>query len=332
MQGVSTPEPIGPSRLSNDRLALLAKVATMYHEHGIRQPLIAQRLHLSQSRVSRLLKEAVEVGVVRTIVVPPPGSFPDLEERIRARYDLADVVVTDTAAEDDYSLLAALGSSAAAFLETTLSASDRVGISSWSASLLATVDAMLPRPTRSAQEIVQVIGGVGNASAQVKATHLADRLARVTGSTPVYLPAPGIVASALVRDALLDDPALAHLGDAWRSLTTLLAGIGTLTPSPLLQSSGNAISEVDADQLRTLGAVGDVCLRFFDASGALVDSSLERRVVGIGSDELRRVPRKIGVAGGAAKFDAILGAVRGHWVDVLITDHGTARRLDVPAD
>src|SRR5687767_15095071 len=41
-----------------DRLRLLTKVARLYHEQGVRQPEIATRLHVSQARVSRLLKEA----------------------------------------------------------------------------------------------------------------------------------------------------------------------------------------------------------------------------------------------------------------------------------
>ena len=39
-----------------DRLALMSKVARLYHEQGIRQPEIADRLGLSLSRVSRLLR------------------------------------------------------------------------------------------------------------------------------------------------------------------------------------------------------------------------------------------------------------------------------------
>jgi DNA-binding transcriptional regulator LsrR (DeoR family) len=324
---VTINEPLAYTRLSKDRMSLLAKVATMYHEHGIKQPEIAERLHLSQSRVSRLLKEAQAAGVVRTIVVPPAGTYPELEEQVRQKYDLSDVIVTDTPSDDDYSLLTSLGSAGAAYLETTLTGSDHVGISSWSATLLATVDAMLPRTVRTAEEIVQVIGGVGNSSVQVKATHLTDRLARVTGAKPVYLPAPGIVSTAAVRDALLADPNLVHLNQAWDDLTTVLAGIGSLTPSPLLKSSGNAISEDETEQLRVKGAVGDVCLRFFDADGVLIESDLNQRVVGIESDRLRAVPRKIGIAGGTVKFEAIRGAARGKWIDVLITDRTTAERL-----
>jgi len=208
-----------------------------------------------------------------------------------------------------------------------LTATDRVGISSWSSTLLATVDSMTPRTVRSAAEIVQVIGGVGNPSVQVQATHLTDRFARVTGASPRFFPAPGIVSSAAVRDALLEDAYIRDLAAEWKNLSVVLAGIGSLQPSPLLKDSGNAISEADLDALRAVGAVGDVCLRFFDADGNLVDTELNDRVVGISSDDLRAVQRTVGIAGGERKFEAIRAAARGNWVDVLITDLETARKL-----
>jgi DNA-binding transcriptional regulator LsrR (DeoR family) len=39
------------------------------------------------------------------------------------------------------------------------------------------------------------------------------------------------------------------------------------------------------------------------------------------------VERRIGVAGGAAKLAAIRGAVRGRWINILITDVEVARAL-----
>jgi DNA-binding transcriptional regulator LsrR (DeoR family) len=318
------------SRLPADRMSLLTKVARMYHEQHIRQPEIAQRLHISQSRVSRLLKEAVNLGVVRTIVVSPPGVHSQLEDVIRDRFGLADVVVggdDSASSDDDNALLATLGSAGAAYLETTLSEKDDIGVSSWSSTLLAVVDAMTPQRTRLARSAVQLLGGVGDPSVQVKATHLTDRLARVTGAEARYFPAPGIVARKSVRDALLEDPYVSEVASAWNGLSVALVGIGSLKPSPLLQSSGNAISEKDQDSLRELGAVGDVCLHFFGADGALVESELEDRVIGISGTQLRAIPRTIGIAGGARKVDAIRAAALGGWIDVLITDVETARRL-----
>src|SRR3954453_13634707 len=69
-----------------EHIRLLTKIARMYHERGIRQPQIAAQLNVSQARVSRLLKQAVELGIVRTIVISPPGLHGDLEEAIEAKY------------------------------------------------------------------------------------------------------------------------------------------------------------------------------------------------------------------------------------------------------
>jgi DNA-binding transcriptional regulator LsrR (DeoR family) len=73
--------------------------------------------------------------------------------------------------------------------------------------------------------------------------------------------------------------------------------------------------------------VGDVCLRFFDASGRPLVTELDARVIGMELRQLRGVSRCVGVAGGFRKFAAILGALRGRWINVLITDRRTAERL-----
>src|SRR5688572_17878466 len=85
--GYGVPEP--------QQLRLLARVARMYHERGLKQPQIAAELHLSQPRVSRLLKQAVDLGVVRTTVTLPPGVYTDLEDQLQYKYGLRDVVVVD---------------------------------------------------------------------------------------------------------------------------------------------------------------------------------------------------------------------------------------------
>lgn len=318
---------------TNDRLPLITKVAKLYHESRLRQPEIAERLNLSQSRVSRLLKQAADTGIVRTVVVSPDGLYSDIEHALAEKYGLIDAVVAESLVEDEPSLLGALGSVAASYLEYTLAEHERLGISSWSATLLATVNSMKPPATmRLASEVVQVIGGVGRPEVQVQATHLTDQLARVTGGAPKFFPAPGIVGSPQAHDVLMDDRYLGSMTAEWANLTTLLAGVGTLQPSPLLASSGNAVDAAEGAVLQSAGAVGDVCLRFFDSRGVAVATELDDRILGISRETLRAVPRRIGVAGGARKFAAIRGAVLGGWINILITDRTTAMRLLLDGD
>jgi DNA-binding transcriptional regulator LsrR (DeoR family) len=162
---------------------------------------------------------------------------------------------------------------------------------------------------------------------QLQATRLTSDLAERTGAQPIFLPAPGIVDTASVRRAMLKDRSVREAVTAWDSLTDVLVGIGSIEPSPLLVQSGNALPADDLAQLGRLGAVGDVCFRFFDERGVLVRSEIDQRVVGITPAQLLGVPRRIGVAGGRRKHAAIRAAIAGGWVNVLITDLDTARHL-----
>jgi DNA-binding transcriptional regulator LsrR (DeoR family) len=307
------------------RLALMTKVARLYHEQSVRQPEIAERLGLSQSMVSRLLRDAGRMGIVRTIVVPPAGTHSDLETGLIDRFGLLDAVVADTPADDGPELLLGLGAAGASLFERLLRDGDRVGLSTWSSSLLAVVDAMAPGP--AAGVVVQLLGGIGNPQVQLSANRLTERLASVTGAEPYVLSAPGVVASRELRDQLLSDTYLRGVVDLWDDLSVALVGIGSLQPSPLLKDSGNTVSEEDMATLREHGAVGDVCLHFFDEQGGEVDGELGDRVLGIAADAYRRIPRRVGVAGGVRKFEAIRASVLGGWVNVLVTDVTTARGM-----
>jgi DNA-binding transcriptional regulator LsrR (DeoR family) len=123
------------------------------------------------------------------------------------------------------------------------------------------------------------------------------------------------------------DSTVLQVSSRWPNLTMAMVGIGALEPSPLLRRSGNSIAEEDQEKLRLSGAVGDVCLRFFDENGDLVSSDLDDRVIGVQPDALRAIPRRIAVAGGERKVAAIRGALRGRWINVLVTDVRTARAL-----
>ena len=308
-------------------LRLMARVARLYHEQGMRQAEIADRLDLSQSRVSRLLKQAEKEGIVRTTVAVPQGFFPDLEERLQFLYGLREVVVVDCDADDDDDALRAIGAAGASYLETTVSSGEVVGISSWSETLLTMVGNMHPLARSVAAGVVQILGGVGNPGAEKHAIRLTGRLAELLGGEPRFLPAPGVAGSEAGRRALLDDPFVATAMGWMNEVTLALVGIGALQPSELLSQSGNTFTAGELEELRELGAVGDICMRFFDADGVPVASPLDGRVIAMDLDQLKQPRRTVGLAGGPRKFAAIQGAVRGRFINVLITDRFTAERL-----
>ena len=269
-----------------------------------------------------MLKEAGRLGIVRTIVAPPDGLHTELEERLVEAFGLADAVVVDGDGLGE-EVARALAPATAAYLDVTLTGGDTLGISSWSETLLEASLLIRPRPAPVADRVIQLMGGVGSPGVQMHATRLMARFADITGGTPV-LCRPRRPSSRPGCAPRLRDPGVAAVTSQWADVTMALVGIGASTPSPLLARSGNAISEADQAGLVAAGAVGDVCLRYYDADGALVDWVLGDRVIGIDADTLRAVPRRVGVGGGARKHEAIRGALRGGWLSVLITDHETA--------
>lgn len=323
---MQSPEPLRQSSAADGQVRLMTKVAHMYHEQGIRQADIAYALHISQARVSRLLKKAVDVGLVKTIVLVPPDVHTDLEQALEQEFGLLEAVVVDVEGEEP-DILRGLGSAGAHYLEATLTGGERIGISSWSQTLLSVLDRLRPFKVRGADTIVQLVGGVGVSSVQAEANRLLSELARLVGASPTFVPAPGLVGTEVIRQGLLADPAMDAVAHEWDSLTLALVGIGSLQPSQLLQDSGNAIATADQEKLLAAGAVGDVCHRFFTADGQLVASDLDTRVVGIAADSYRAVPRRIGIAGGRRKHAAIEAAIRGGWVNVVLTDVATAKAL-----
>lgn len=309
-----------------DELRLITKVARLYHEQGLRQPEIVNRLDLSQATVSRLLKRAQQEQIVRITVNAPHGTHPELEEALQSAYGLKEAIVVDTAGDYDQ-IVRDIGAAAAFYVGTTLKPREIVGISSWSATLLAMVDAMHAASRASGVRVLQILGGVGSPGAEVHAAHLTRRLASLVRGKAVFLPAPGVVGSADARRVLLKDQFVLEAMRLFEGVSLALVGIGALEPSRLLAASGNVFSPRELRVLKKHGAVGDVCLRFFDSGGKPVATPLDDRVIGMDLPQLRRVKRAVGIAGGRRKLAAIRGAVAGGFVNVLITDRFTAERL-----
>jgi DNA-binding transcriptional regulator LsrR (DeoR family) len=305
----------------------MTKVARLYYEHHLRQPEIARQLSLSQAMVSRLLSAAQKEGIVRTTVMVPTGVYSELEEQLVARYNLKDAVVADCPIDSESEVLRAVGSAAAGYLEATLGPDEIVGISSWSETLLRTVASMQPRRRSGKSRVVQILGGIGAPTAEVHAIRLTQQLASLLGAEPHFLTAPGVAASPAAATAYLSEPNVHETMQYFGQITVALVGIGALHPSRLLGESGNVFSKEELDALKGLGAVGDICMHFFDTHGGNLTSALNDRVVGMSLDQLRRVPRTIGIAGTQQKCEAIRGALEGRLVTTLVTDRFTAERL-----
>lgn len=315
-----------PSRLDIQQMRLISKAARLHHIQGKRQAEIAADMGVSQASVSRFLALAEELGIVRTIVVPPEGLYPDLEEGLAAVYGLQAAYVVDISAREN-GLEQVLGAASAQCLSKELSGGPVLGLTSWSTTLRAMAGQMEPRTGSGIERVVEMLGDLGSPRLQHEAALATQQVARALDAEPVFLRTPGVMPSAELRKIALGD---AHVQAALRLLDQVdiaFVGVGPADFHGPLEEGDNFFTAQQLAEVRDAGAVGQLHQRFIDAEGNAVPTALDELVVGITLEQLRRVKRKIVVAGGVAKHTSLAAALAGKWIDVLVTDVNSANAL-----
>jgi len=315
---------------STDHERLLVKVSRLYYEQELTQTEISKRLRLSRQKVQRLLQQAKDQGIVQITIRPVIGAFPEVERMLEAHFGLQEAVIVETTNfEDQYVVAREAGVGAADYLMRVAQPHDSIVIS-WGGSLLGMVNAMYGGSQRSDLDgikVIQGLGGLGDPNKEVHAADLTRRLAQVLGGEAVLLPTPAVAGTREARDTYFEDPFVSQILEQARSATLAVMGIGAPRLDSILMREGRIVSCQDLESLKHKGAVGDINLRFFDENGRIVQSNFDERVIGLTLDEIQRIERVVGVAGGAAKVPAIRGALAGKLVDVLVTDQITAQQV-----
>jgi len=308
-----------------ERTELLAQVASLYYEDDLTQAEVARRIGISRSTISRLLHEARDAGVVEITIHYPWKTAPEIEHDLTTCLHLRQARVLVGRGRPYEEILRGLGVLAARYIENILVEGTILGIS-WGTAVYSTVRALRP-DRRLPITVVQMIGAVGTGDPLIDGPDLARLLANVYGGEYRYLHAPLIVEDTHVREALLQEPRIHETLSLARRADVALVGIGSLVPEVSSLLRAGYLDQEALDQLRAQGAVGDVCARHYDAQGHVLDIELNHRIVGIELERLHSIEQVIGVAGGEAKAEAILGALRGGHVNVLVTDDAAARKV-----
>jgi deoxyribonucleoside regulator len=311
--------------MANDRLELLAEVATLYYEEGLTQEEIAHELDISRSNISRLLAEARRKGVVQITIHYPWKTVPSLQTALVERFGLTAARVLVAANRSYDQLLPGLGTLAARYLEGILPQRGVLGIS-WGTTIYHVVRAL--RPTERPEiDVVQMIGALGLGDPVIDGPELARLLAEFLGARYHYLHAPLLIEDDTAREALVHTGRIRETLDLASRADLALVGIGSIVPPLSGAIRSGYVDEEWQAVLRRHGAVGDICSQFFDIHGQPLDIPFNHWVIGVDLAEIKRIPCVIGVAGGRFKAPALRGVLRGGYLDVMVTDDEAAREV-----
>ncbi len=325
MSGVAGRKPRPRGRDAPDRNQQLAYVASLYYEGRRSQAEIGAELGLSRSMISRMLDDAHRRGLIEIRINWPLTTIPEMEQRLKQAYGLRGAKVVDATGLPYTTMLKQLGAAASIELRSLLCDGMVISVA-WGSALWETVLAMHPA-TWDGLEVVQCIGALGQVDAPADGPALAQLLAQRLGGRYRYLHAPLVVDTEALCRGLLADRSIAETLALAAQADVALVGVGTiyLEHSSLIRAG--YLSAEGVQELRGLGAVGDICARYFDLHGQAVNAPIDRRIVGIGLEALQRIPTVMAVAGGAVKAQSLLGALRGEYLDILVTDRAAAQFL-----
>ncbi len=311
--------------MSEDKIALLAKVASLYYEKNLTQAEIAQRLNISRPQVSRLLAEGRQEGVVEIIIHHPAPKSSSLEQELRDCFALKEIKILVSGPIGYAQLVERLGVLAARHMEERLVDDMILGIS-WNTGVYQVVNAL--RAARQKKvTVVQLTGAVGSINPLIDGPDLTRWLAQTLGGQYKYLPAPLLVESPATREALLQDRAIRESMALLDQMDMALIGIGSLSPALSSLLLAGYITEAELREIIRQGGVGDICSYHFDLRGQVLPLELHQRLIGVSLETLKKTPYVIGVGGGIDKASALLGVLRLGVLDCLVTDEIAARAV-----
>lgn len=296
--------------------------ARLYYS-GMSQAEVAERLHVARPTVSKLLQHAKKRGFVRVQIIDPREQDECIIETLTARYDLLELVLVSPAGSSPRAIRESLGHAGATLLKNLVRDGDTIGIVP-SRTISAVSDAMEPTSRRGVT-LVQVSNGLINGPSSSEFTRALHHLASTLSAGFTAVSAPSFLKSASQINQLMAIPHVNRVKQLADSSRIVLYTVGAIEDDLELIKSV-PLSEHDRFALKHR-AVGDICGRFVDCRGRVCLPDFNNRTLGITLPELRAKEQKVLVAGGDSKTAVILTALENGYVNRLVTDVETARKL-----
>lgn len=314
--------------ITDEHRHLLETISQLFYMEHLNQQEISDKVFISRSQISRLLQEARDRGIVEINIHFSARRNYTMEAQLVSRFGLGSAFVMSPFQDlDPGNSTKRFYSMGASVLESHLHSNMVFGIT-WGSSVAGIIHALAPQKDVSSVKIVQVMGSSMMDNPSIDAHELMQILAGKLSASPYYMPAPLIIPDSAAYTALTHDAQIQSMMNLASFCDVLLTGIGTMRNAMISQHPwlGYMTPEM-LTELNEKKAVGSICARFFDINGTILDCSWNKYCVGITLDKIRKMEHIVAVAHGVEKADAIIGALRGEFVNTLITDSETCAAI-----
>ena len=280
-------------------------------------------MEMSRWKIGRVIKDARERGLITITINHPQVDLTGIEIKLAKKFDLKQTIVVDINEFSGNSPLDQIGTVGAQYLATIIPRYQILGVT-WGLTM-SHVAKCLPKIEPVGLELAQIGGGIGTIEGTDNPA-LTTMLGQKMSANAHIIQAPIIVRNKSIRDTLFKENKIRQTIEIAKRADIVMFGVGLVSTESLLWQSG-FLGPEEATKLKKAGAVGAICGRFFNDQGKQCWQTLADRTIGLSLDELKKIKHKILIAVGKEKLQAILGALKGNIVDVLIVDKETAHQL-----
>ena len=305
--------------------SLIAEICRMHYLDNLSQNEISSNLRISKSAVSRLLKEGRNKGIVTFHIKDYEDRLSSLEGKLEQSFKLKEVVVvSDEGIISEESIKKKVAKAAAILLQRRIRENDTIAVS-WGTTL-AEVAKALNHPSYLNIDIVPLLGGIDITGRDIHSNEIARQASEAFKGKYYVLNAPVFVSNLQIKEAFEKEKSIKAVIDKAKSADIAVVGIGSPKQSSTMIKRGY-FSFKEFAKLTDKGVVGDICTNFYDIQGNILNLSLHNKMIGLGLKELKHIPIVIGVACCEAKKKAILGALRGGHINIIVTNKKVAEYL-----
>lgn len=306
------------------QLSFMTEVASMYYEKNMTQAEIAKKLYISRTKVARLLKKARDKGIVEIKINHMLNRNFYLEDWLKEQFNLQKVILYDSRGKATKENQDGVIKLAAEYIEQSINKEMIIGIS-WGHTVMKTVD-LLSNTHKIPINIVEIMGSASSANILCNGNNIANKLASKYNGYAHNLNAPLFV-DVDMKERLEKNPIVAKSLSMVAKADLVITSVGTLNQDSTASPWTGYITKQMLKELEDQDAVGCIGARFFDREGKILDNEWNKHCIGMNLADLKKIKEVILVAEGQDKVDALLGALKGGFVDVLISDSVTIQEM-----
>lgn len=311
----------------SDDQAFLTEISRLYYKEDLSQSEIAKKYAISRSFVSKLLKKSRDLGLVSIHILEENEPL-FLSNELKQKFPVRQVIVVPSGSPDAGTADTGrrVGEKAAEYLESLLQDNLRIDLE-WGTSLYHMIEYFTPLLHYENIEVIQMHGVIESPTLDIEGFSLVQKLAKKLGARTRVLQAPMMIEDKNLRDRLISERKISETLEAAKLADIACIGIGTNQQGTNVLTQAGYLSREESHSIKERGGTAMVSGWFIDLQGNCIETSANDRIIGLHPERLKRIPTVIAVAYGEEKCQAIQAALRGGYVDVLVTDTQTAKKI-----